>query len=80
MSIDRERKQTRRWEMAIKKGDRVRINIPARDKYTPATSELATVKTVFKTGNIKVWSEWGHGFTLEPDFAEYGITIEVVKR
>lgn len=64
--------------MEIKKGSEIIINTPARDEYTPAESEKATVKTVFKSGNIKVVNEYGTGYTLTPRFFEIGGTVEVI--
>lgn len=63
--------------MEIKKGDTLKINTPALDKWTPASTDTVTVLTVFKTGKIKVWSEFGHGYSINPQvFYASGGTIE----
>lgn len=64
--------------MEIKKGDTLKIHTPALDKYTPASTDTVTVLAVFKTGKIKVWSEYGHGYSIDPQrFSEFGGRIEV---
>ena len=65
--------------MTIKKGDTVKIFTPANDQIGEIEStDIAVVKTVFKSGNIKVLSELGHGYTILPSFFTSGGKIEVV--
>lgn len=63
--------------MNYKKGDTLKILTPELDKYTPASTDNVTVLAVFKTGKIKVWSEYGHGYTVDiQKFTQFGGRIE----